>query len=448
MKDLVDGHSKKVGMTAVVGETTKDQPHFMVPFPRNKDFIGESHITSWFKIEAGKSERTGHLRLALCGLGGIGITQFEADYRKLGPFAKIPGHDDSKQNIGLIVKEWLEGPQSGEWILVIDNADNKLYFYPEPKSTESKESNTISIAHHGIAKFIPRGSKGTIIVTTRDREVARNLANQNVIIKPELDPEQAIELFYQNYSNAQCTSPDTTALPRLLRELQCLPLAIVQVVKRLLSKPHHNIWRDNNENAETILTTFSISFRQLQQQSKLADSFLRFMACIDRNAVPRDLLFQIHMNGVEDELLISEALDKLVNFSILQNSKIDFGSGQGYEIHSLVHLTMQTYLGSGEMNNALAKASTVLAAALPDFSKYENWGAWRVYLPHAVALLANLIKEKVLEVRRRILGEDHPDTLIVMQNLAATYAELGGRLKEVQELEEKVLEARKRTLGE
>jgi tetratricopeptide (TPR) repeat protein len=35
-----------------------------------------------------------------------------------------------------------------------------------------------------------------------------------------------------------------------------------------------------------------------------------------------------------------------------------------------------------------------------------------------------------------------------MQNLAVTYKRLGGRLKEVQELEEKVLEVRKRTLGE
>ncbi|KAI5800681.1 hypothetical protein FPQ18DRAFT_301297 [Pyronema domesticum] len=126
------------------------------------------------------------------------ITQFEADCRKLGSLAKIPGHNDTKQNIGLIVKQWLEDPQSGEWILVIDNADNKLDFYPEgPKSTESKESDTVSesIAHDGIAKFIPRGSKGTVIVTTRDREVAKYLANQNVIVKPKLHPEQAIELF-------------------------------------------------------------------------------------------------------------------------------------------------------------------------------------------------------------------------------------------------------------
>ncbi|KAI5788603.1 hypothetical protein FPQ18DRAFT_262075 [Pyronema domesticum] len=559
----------------MISVATKDQPHFMVPFPKNEEFIGESLIASRFKahqtkrIKAGQLQHTGHFRLAMCGLGGIGktqdvlsciyeyehrrpvfwihagsIAQFEADYRKLGSLAKIPGHDDPKQNIGLIVKQWLEGPQSGEWILVVDNADNKLDFYPGPTSIESKGTDTVSnvIAYDGIAEFIPGGSKGTIIVTTRDREVARNLANQNVIIKPELRPEQAMELFYQHYSNTESMPDDTAALTRLLMELHYLPLAIVQVAayldlnrsitisryleifkgtkesqQRLLSKPHHNIWRGKNKNAETILTTFSISFRQLRQQSKLADSFLQFMACIDRKAIPRDLLLKIRLDGVGDEFLISEALDKLVNFSILQNAKIDFGSGHGYEIHSLVHLAMQTYLES-EMDTALNKASTLLANTLPD-SKYENWVEWRVYLPHASALLAHLVgdsqasadlcvkagrhlfdlgryseslklyerarklyavlfgeentktleamhlmgytfrfrgllkeaqelEEKVLEVRRRTLGEEHPDTLRGMQNLAATYAELGGRLKEVQELEEKVLEVRRRTLGE
>jgi hypothetical protein len=68
----------KVGMTTVAGVPPKDQLHFMVPSPRNEDFIGESNIASWFKAfhkrrtEAGKSQHTGHLRLALCRLGGIG----------------------------------------------------------------------------------------------------------------------------------------------------------------------------------------------------------------------------------------------------------------------------------------------------------------------------------------------------------------------------------------
>ncbi|KAI5816684.1 hypothetical protein BZA77DRAFT_246297 [Pyronema omphalodes] len=550
----------------------------MVPFPRNYDFIGKSHIEMWLadyhqkRIASGQCEHTGHLRLALCGLGGIGktqdvlsfiygyenkrtvfwvhagsVAQFEADCQKLASVAKIPGHDNTEQNSGSIVKQWLESPESGEWILVLDNADNMLDFYPKTaESTSSEQSNTTAISQAGIAKFIPRGSKGTIIVTTRDREVARSITSRNVIIKPELNPEQAMELFHHHCPNIEDAAEDTSStLQRLLQVLQYLPLAIVQAavyldlnrsvsiseyikifeskkaspeLKHLLSKPHDNIWRDNSGNADTILTTYSISFRQIQQQSKLADSFLRFMACIDRKAIPRDLLTEIHLDGVEDRLLISEALDKLVNFSILQHAKVDFGSGKGYEIHSLVHLAMQTYLTSGEMDTALNEASTVLANTLPNV-EYESWAAWRAYLPHVTALLENLkqdseasanlcmgagwyllealgryseslklykratqlytilsgegsaqtlqaiqyvghcyqsaghlkeaqeLQEKVLEVQRRTLGEEHLDTLRSMNNLANTYRELGGRLKEVQELQEKVLEVRRRTLG-
>jgi hypothetical protein len=66
----------RVGMTTVVAVPTKDKPHFMVPFPRNEDFIGESYIASWFKayrkerIAAGKSEHTGHLALHCVASGG------------------------------------------------------------------------------------------------------------------------------------------------------------------------------------------------------------------------------------------------------------------------------------------------------------------------------------------------------------------------------------------
>ncbi|KAI5816960.1 hypothetical protein BZA77DRAFT_46327 [Pyronema omphalodes] len=581
MANLVDGlkDEHKVATTTLVAVATQDKAHFLVPFPKNDNFIGQSHIETWFKnhqqqrIASGHSENTGHLRLALCGLGGIGktqdvlsfiyeyqnkrpifwihagsIAQFEADCQKLASLAKIPGHDDKEQKSGLVVRRWLESPESGDWILVLDNADNMLAFYPTASNrTSPGDSDTTSIVHGGIANFIPRGSKGTIIITTRDREVARNLANQNVIFKPELSPEQAMELFYHHYPKEENASEDNnTALPRLLTELQYLPLAIVQVaayldlnrsispskylkmfedkkesskLKRLLSKPHDNIWRDNGSNAETILTTFSISFRQIQEQSKLADSFLRFMACIDRKAMPLDLLFDIHLDGIEDSFLISEALDKLVNFSILQHVNVDFGSGKGYEIHALVHLAMRTYLESGGMDTALNTASTVLANTLP-FPKHANWAKWRVYIPHVMALLENVkdvseesadlctmagnylekalgkyseslklhdrarrmytglmgeesdeslgamtnvasmlrllgrlkdaqkLQEKVFEVRRRKLGEEHPDTLHIMIHLATTYREMGGRLKEVQELEEKVLEVRRRTLGE
>jgi hypothetical protein len=48
---------------------------------------------------------------------------------------------------------------------------------------------------------------------------------------------------------------------------------------------------------------------------------------------------------------------------------------------------------------------------------------------------------KVLEARRRVLGEEHPDTISAMASLASTYWKQG-RWKEAEELEVKVLEAR------
>jgi tetratricopeptide (TPR) repeat protein len=53
----------------------------------------------------------------------------------------------------------------------------------------------------------------------------------------------------------------------------------------------------------------------------------------------------------------------------------------------------------------------------------------------------------VLESRKQILGEQHPDTLRIMANLAVTYGSQGKWDKAVG-LEEMVLESRKQILGE
>ena len=52
-----------------------------------------------------------------------------------------------------------------------------------------------------------------------------------------------------------------------------------------------------------------------------------------------------------------------------------------------------------------------------------------------------------MEVRRKVFGEGHPDTLTSKSNLASIY--LGqGRLKEADELEVQVVETKKRVLGQ
>ena len=69
---------------------------------------------------------------------------------------------------------------------------------------------------------------------------------------------------------------------------------------------------------------------------------------------------------------------------------------------------------------------------------YREGGQWSEVLRLA---------EQVVEVRRRTLGEEHPDTLRSMHNLAI-YSSEAGRWPEALRLTEQVVEARRRTLGE
>ena len=73
-----------------------------------------------------------------------------------------------------------------------------------------------------------------------------------------------------------------------------------------------------------------------------------------------------------------------------------------------------------------------LARTLADQGDYA--GAWQ-------------LQERVLETQRRVLGEEHPNTLISMANLAATLSEQGD-YTEARQLQERVLEVRTRILGE
>ena len=71
-------------------------------------------------------------------------------------------------------------------------------------------------------------------------------------------------------------------------------------------------------------------------------------------------------------------------------------------------------------------------------STYMNQGRWTE---------AEELGLQVIETRKRVLGQEHPDTLISMGNLASTYRNQG-RWTEAEELNVQVMETRKRVLGQ
>ncbi|KAI5799560.1 hypothetical protein FPQ18DRAFT_385078 [Pyronema domesticum] len=151
----------------------KEILYFMVPFPRNWDFIGESKVLSWFKDKDPSVNRDSSC-VALVGLAGIrktqdvlefayeyknlrpvywinceNATQFEQDYHRLASLSQLSGLDSSDlQYIGPKIKRWPENPDSGNWILILDYADDKFDFFPE----SNKDGVEVT---EGLAKHIP-----------------------------------------------------------------------------------------------------------------------------------------------------------------------------------------------------------------------------------------------------------------------------------------------------
>ncbi|CCX31527.1 Similar to kinesin light chain [Grosmannia clavigera kw1407]; acc. no. EFW99948 [Pyronema omphalodes CBS 100304] len=279
--------------TPTPSDKVSSKIHFMVPFSKNADYIRQSQIRSFMESKLRDQGSTGvtQITVALCGLGGAGLAKQ----------VEIPGFEenDSTQDVKQLVKLWLEGDRSSNWVLVLDNADNRSDFFPSAERSDVSSSDPSA----NLARYVPRASKGTVIITTRDFSVARQLAGpKGVLRKVEMDPNESEELFKQHYPSGSPYNGSDCA--QLLQELQYLPLAVTQVAayfemlhpmltpsqylqkfkstkedqQRLLSKLFHNPWRpgiSGSPNAEIVLTAFTITFSQIQHQSPLANSILR-----------------------------------------------------------------------------------------------------------------------------------------------------------------------------
>jgi hypothetical protein len=157
------------------------------------------------------------------------------DYRQIAEHAKLSWYSKVGDNeMLLMVKRWLESPESGDWVLVLDNSDDKFHFFPEPGSGYSNDRLNEDHQILALASFISQGRKGIVVITTRDGEVANRLADANTISKGKMHPPEAELLFRNNYSKGEMEiAPGDSELLSLLDELQYLPLAIKQAASFL-----------------------------------------------------------------------------------------------------------------------------------------------------------------------------------------------------------------------
>jgi hypothetical protein len=286
------------------------------------------------------------------------------------------------------VKAHLSSEKAGPWLLIIDNADDMNIWVTSGGSSPALKT------------YVPQSKYGFVLFTTRNGQLATKLVGPDVIDILQMDDEMATDLLRASLIRKSLVNDQHTAT-QLLRQLSCLPLAIIQAasyinetrisiatylsllerqeneVVELLSQDFEDEWR-YAESKNPVAVTWLISFHQIQRSNPLAADYLSFISCIDPRDIPMSLL-PSDSSAVKQQ----NALGLLKAYSFVTGQADD----QTVSLHRLVHVATRNWLRS---EGILEKCTVNTAKRLGDIfpsDAHENRILWRQYLPHALFIL-------------------------------------------------------------
>lgn len=329
---------------------------------------------------------------------------------------KIPGRQDPQANIFELVENWLGNGRRGRWILLLDNIDDPEFLRKAPATRSLTNAST-----KPLLEYIPRGLHGSVIITSRTREVALNLVDHKDLIEVKpMEKSEALELLQRkllqpgNFQDAQI----------LVEELELMPLAIVQAATYIRNRaPRYSVsqylrdfqrsdrdaakllkaevgllyrdWEANN----SILVAWQISFDYIHHTKPSAADLLSLMSCFDRQGIPENV---IQYRSPASDLSSSEFEDHIIDSIDEETSESDIDcdfeddiatlrdysfinigeNGTIFTMHRLVQLITRAWLKShGKLGQWREKFVSILRKEFPT-PHYENWMTCQLLFPH------------------------------------------------------------------
>ncbi|KAJ7738880.1 hypothetical protein B0H14DRAFT_3610469 [Mycena olivaceomarginata] len=333
--------------------------------------------------------------------------------------------------------QWLRC-KAAPWLLLFDNAD-------DPKLN--------------LNNFLPLCNHGNIVITSRNPElrVYAGAKEENISTNQEIAAEIVKALCYLPLAIIQAGAfiAKSGALSRYLELYR-------QNQERLLcEKPAQS----HNDYSWTVYTTWQISFEQL---SPLAATLLQLCSFIHHQGIsekifcnastykfrssgpsqkelekPQAFISQfLTSDGSWDSLRFLELTTELRAYSLI-NFHLETGL---FSIHPLVHVWSQSTMTNPKVYHSFMTAIMAMSIGATDVT--PDFNAYFALIYHYCGKLtkAQDLGVAALETHKIILGDNHPDTLMVMANLAAT-ARFLGQLKNAAELEDIVLKTYKSLYG-
>ncbi|KAI0437244.1 TPR-like protein [Xylaria telfairii] len=496
-------------LIAVQSRVRDTGPHWIIPFSRNKHFVGREQELSTLRQWSFSEEISPNM--AIYGLGGVGKTQialefayctrderpacsifwvpatdyetFTQAYRQIGDALNIPGINAAGADIMQLVKDALmDDNREIPWLMIIDNADDINMIFRQSMDEE--------IVAPALSEYIPFSSKGSVLLTTRNRKVAIKQAANNIICVEIMGPGDANKLLARSLVRQEILS-DTKATCELLGLLGLLPLAIIQAAayineNDITIEEYLSLYNDSEIEVMKVLSedfevhgryrtvknsisaTWLVSLSQLVRTSPVATDYLSFMACMCNQNILHSLL-----PPASSKKQSLEAVGALKAYSLIKKRE----GSNSFDIHPLVHLATRNWMRSEKrMQGWTEIAVSRLVGLLPEDGN-QNRATWFEYLPHAMYLLATVVATEVslpvvvlaeklgrclylngqykealkayetaLKLRICASGQENRDTLRNMFGIAEALNHLG-RYKEAETQHEKILELRRKVLG-
>ncbi|KAB8220063.1 hypothetical protein BDV33DRAFT_191451 [Aspergillus novoparasiticus] len=474
--------------------------HWVVSLARNPKFVGRQDEIA--QLEELLAMQDGPKRIAITGLGGIGKTQvaLEVAYRirdrdrecsvfwvpctshgmieqTFVNIAQTLGlHDVKPAEAKEQIRIYLSSERAGKWLLIFDNADDSEMWLTGNETTPALED------------FLPQSDQGHILFTSRNGELAVDLTGSNIIAVPDVDKETASSIL-ENLLLQKHLLEDHITTVALLEQLAFLPLAIAQASayinkKCLTLSAYLTLLQEEEDDAvellsedfrdpgrykdiqNPVITTWLISFKQIQHQDQLAADYLSFMACINPRNIPHSLLPP--QTSRKQRL---DALGLLNAYSFTNTQDLDIS------MHRLVYIATRNWLRkNGLFSHWIQRVADRMDMVFPN-AHYTNRELWREYLPHALVLVyddefivqqeqysilvekiadclnsdgkyheAEALYKTLIRINQERDGIQHATTLISMGKLASTYCSRG-QLHEAEMLNIQVMETMKIVLG-
>jgi hypothetical protein len=308
-----------------------------------------------------------------------------------------------------------------------------------------------------VEAFLPPAGPGRVLITSRNALWPPG----KVLDVPVLSPDIAAEFLV-----TRTGQPDRQSALELAREVGGLPLALEQAGAYVQAsggslagylalfrrrRPEMLARGGTGEYGETVATTWSLAFTDLEQSAPQAAGLLRLLAFCAPEAVPLRLLLQprpgladdvpaevaaVLVPLLVDELAVGDAVAALRRYSLVTPA------GDGLVlVHRLVQAVTADQMPKELRDAWHGAAGAAIEAALPeDPLQPDSWPDFAVLLPHAQAGLsadspgmqligaylaasgsyvaAREFSQRMLEAQVRALGPEHPQTLATRIGLA------------------------------